>query len=286
MSLLKIHHLQVSFRRDNIKGMTQDIVGVKDISLEVHKGEVIALVGASGSGKSLLAHAIFGLLPYNAQQKGHIYFKDCPLEEKDLENLRGKELALIPQSVIYLDPLMKIGKQVLGPKGDPTKMKEILKNMNLDKSVEDLYPFQLSGGMARRILVSTALMSEAECIIADEPTPGMDAESAIKALNCLRQMAENDKGVILITHDIDLALGIADRIVVLYEGTIVDDVPVKAFTVSGNGLSHPYTKALFQSLPQNSFSYFTPKEVAQRVHQGHGYDPSTLPALEGGHPYD
>ena len=134
-------------------------------------------------------------------------------------------MALVPQSVAYLDPLMQVDAQVRGGKPDREKIarqKQVFRRLYLDESTEKLYPFQLSGGMARRVLVSTAVVSGAEVIIADEPTPGLDLAMAMEALRIFRELADEGRAVVLITHDIDLAFHVADRIAVFYAGTTVE----------------------------------------------------------------
>ena len=107
--------------------------------------------------------------------------------------------------------------------------------------------------MARRVLVSTALITDAQLIIADEPTPGMSLDQALEALQRFRELANEGKGVILITHDIDLAFEFADRVAVFYAGTTVETAPVADFKTGAEALRHPYSKALWRALPQNGF---------------------------------
>ena len=255
-TLLEIHDLSVSFRMyDN--GLDQtDLKVISDLHLTVRPGEVVAIAGSSGSGKSLLASAILGILPGNATVKGHLHYKGQELTPELQATLRGTEIALVPQSVAYLDPLMKVGKQVDGHrKPYPTeKRKKLFERFGLPEKTEKLYPFQLSGGMARRALVSTALISDAQLIIADEPTPGMSLDQALEALKMFRQMADEGKAVILITHDIDLAFHFADRVAVFYAGTTVETAPVEDFQIGPERLRHPYSKALWRALPQNGFA--------------------------------
>lgn len=116
-----------------------------------------------------------------------------------------------------------------------------------------MYPFQLSGGMARRTLLSTAMVSGAKVIIADEPTPGLDPDVIKEALNNFREVADNGCAVMLITHDIESALNIADKIAVFYAGTTVEVAPVENFKGHGEEIRHPYSKALWRALPQNDF---------------------------------
>jgi len=161
----------------------------------------------------------------------------------------------VPQSVAYLDPLLKVGQQADGHKKPyPTeKRRSLFKRFGLPDKTEQLYPYQLSGGMARRVLVSTALITDAELIIADEPTPGMSLNQALEALKMFREMANEGKAVILITHDIDLAFEFADRVAVFYAGTTVETAHASDFKKGPDALRHPYSKALWRALPQNGF---------------------------------
>lgn len=122
---------------------------------------------------------------------------------------------------------------------------------NLATEVKQCYPFQISGGMARRVLVSTAVVSQADLLIADEPTSRLHPDVIKETLNHLRELADEGKGVILITHDIEAALQVADQVAVFYAGTTVE---ITAATDFSNGtIRHPYTQALWRSLPQNEF---------------------------------
>lgn len=254
-SLLEIHDLSVSFRMyDHALGQ-RDLQVISDLHLTVKPGEIVAVAGSSGSGKSLLASAILGILPDNATVKGHLHYKGQQLTSQLQSKIRGSEVALVPQSIAYLDPLMKVGRQVDGwKKPRPTeKRRGLFRRLALPEQTENLYPFQLSGGMARRVLVSTALISDAELIIADEPTPGMSLDQALEALQMFREMAKEGKAVILITHDIDLAFQFADRVAVFYAGTTVETAPAADFRSGPQALRHPYSKALWRALPQNGF---------------------------------
>ena len=242
-TLLEIHDLSVSFRMYGAGLEQKDLQVISALHLRIRPGEIVAVAGSSGSGKSLLASAILGILPANATVRGHVHY-------------RGKELTPEPQSVAYLDPLMRVGKQVDGhrrPK--PTeKRRSLFRRLELPERTETLYPFQLSGGMARRVLVSTALLTEASLVIADEPTPGMSLDQALEALRMFREMADAGKSVLLITHDIDLAFEFADRVAVFYAGTTVEIAPVEDFRTGPQALRHPYSQALWRALPQNGFT--------------------------------
>ena len=266
--LLEVKNLSVSFRMYRSALKHTLVAGMQDVNLSLKEGEILAVVGASGSGKSLLAHAVLGILPYNAVTSGEMRYRGELLDAALQEQLRGREMALIPQSVTYLDPLMRVGKEVCGLYGAPADMAATFRRLHLEERVQRLYPFQLSGGMARRVLFSTAVITDASLIIADEPTPGMDVKSAVEALQLLRELADAGKGVLLITHDIDLAVEVADNVAVFYEGRTVDMASAAAFHGDGAELVHPYTKALYHALPQNDFTVYTAAEVMQMTAAG------------------
>jgi len=256
MDILEVKGLSVSFTqyRKGVRQTTERVI--EDLHLSVKEGEVLAVVGASGSGKSLLAHAILGILPGNAKVSDSIYYRGELLTPRRQAELRGREIALVPQSVLFLNPLMRVGKQVQTAvqTGDPAAVQRtVFKRYRLDPSVEKRYPFQLSGGMARRVLVSIAAVSNAKLIIADEPTPGLDPAVVEESLSNFRELADQGRTVIIISHDIESVLKIADRIAVFYSGTIVEIARAKDFAGNGEGLRHPYTRALWRALPQNDF---------------------------------
>lgn len=251
--ILEVKDLCVSFSMYQRGLRKTSLEVVHKLSITVNKGEILAVVGSSGSGKSLLAHAVMGILPDNAKVSGEMYYKGEPLTERRQKQLRGKEIAFIPQSVEYLDPLMRVDKQVIGVNGTKEKQKSVFSRYQLEEKAERMYPFQLSGGMARRVLISTAVMHEPELIVADEPTPGLNLEMAMETLNNFKELAEQGCGVLLITHDIDMAFHVADKIAVFYAGTTVEVAPVKDFIDGKEALRHPYSKAFLDALPQNEF---------------------------------
>ncbi len=255
--ILSVKNLEISFFQYTKGLRRRDLNVITGLDLELYEGKITAVVGSSGSGKSLLAHAILGILPHNANTKGEILYNNKILTENDKKKLRGKEIVLIPQSVNYLDPLMKVSNQVkisIDKKEKANKIqRNVFKKYDLDENVDKLYPFQLSGGMARKVLVSTALVSNSKVIIADEPTPGLDEKSLNEALSHFRELADNGAAVLLITHDINAALKIADKIAVFYAGTTLEIANSKDFNEDGNNLRHPYSKALWNALPQNKF---------------------------------
>lgn len=251
--ILEIDNMTVSFRQ-YYKGLRQtELEVISGLNIKIQPGEILAIVGSSGSGKSLLAHAILGILPSNSRVSGSMKYHGQELTAPIQAELRGKKIALVPQSITYLDPLMKIGEQVRGTSGSIEAQRRVFKKYQLAPETEKMYPFQLSGGMARRVLVSTAVISEADLIIADEPTPGLHPAVASETIRHLRALADEGRSVMLITHELDLAFQIADRIAVFYGGTILEVAPVADFICGGEALRHPYSKALWNALPQNGF---------------------------------
>lgn len=254
--LLEVEHLEVSFLQYERGWRQKTIVPIRDLSLSVHSGEMVAVVGSSGSGKSLLAHAVMGLLPYNGSWKGDIRYKGEPLTEKRLKKLRGREIVLVPQSVSYLDPLMKAGEQVRKGKKDPESREKccrVLGRYGLGPETEERYPFELSGGMTRRVLIATAVQEEPRLVIADEPTPGLHMDAARRVMGHFREIADGGAGVLVITHDLELAAETADRIVVFYAGTNLEEAAAGDFS-SEECLRHPYSKALYRAMPDHGFS--------------------------------
>jgi len=258
-ALLKVKDISLSFIQ-YASGLRQtELKVISNLSIEAYSGEILAVVGSSGSGKSLLAHAILGILPSNAKLYGEMDYNGQNLTQEKKEELRGKEIALIPQSVNYLDPLMRISNQVIGSVEEKNKelMKKTQRNIfhkyDLKPDVDRMFPHELSGGMARRVLVSTALMNSSKLIIADEPTPGLDEKNLNETLSYFKDMVNKGCTVILITHDIEAALKISDKIAIFYAGTILEVANTEDFKNEGENLRHPYTRALWNALPQNKF---------------------------------
>ncbi len=255
--ILKIEHMNITFTQYD-RGMRQtELPVIRNLDVEVHAGEMVAVVGSSGSGKSLLAHGVMGVLPYNASMGGRILYCGEELTKQRIERLRGNEIVLVPQSIAYLNPLMKIGSQIRkGSKDEKVKRKlrDIFARYSLKPEVEELYPFELSGGMNRRILISTALIEEPKLVIADEPTPGLDLKMAKRAMEHFRELADMGAGVLVITHDLELALETADRIAVFYAGTTLEEATVSDFEREET-LRHPYSKALWRAMPKNGFGF-------------------------------
>ena len=259
--LLTVEHLTVTYRMYDPRArfwlprrVHHNVL--RDLTLSVHEGEILALVGASGSGKSVLADVLMGLFDANAVASGEMWFDGSLVAPGDLGNLRGHGISLVPQGVSSLDPLMRVGEQVRGEargadrrarredaRRRMVRQRELFEAYGLASEVERMYPHELSGGMARRVLLMCALMEEPRLLIADEPTPGMDDESAAVAARDLRAFAQDGGGVLLITHDLDFALSVADRLAVFREGTVVEETSVSAFR-RAETLRDPYAREL------------------------------------------
>ena len=271
--LLQVENLCVSFSMYDpdepfFRARKRDVKVIDNLGISVHEGEIVAVVGASGSGKTLLADAVMGLFEPNATVTGTVWFDGVQQDTLGLSELRGRGLSLVPQSVAHLDPLRKVGAQVEGlPRGGETRQarrrrrEELFSRYGLASEVAEMYPHELSGGMARRVLLCCALMDSPRVIVADEPTPGLDLELAVRAMEDFRAFADAGNGVLLITHDIELALRVADRVAVFKDGTVVEETAVANFA-SPDTLRHPFSRALWHALPEHGFEVVGENEVA------------------------
>lgn len=229
---------------------------LRNINLNVQSGELVALVGGSGEGKSLLLQNILGLLPTSMRSSGQILIDDQIINTGQQRHLRGNTLGYIPQSISALNPLLKVGKQVqraasLGGK-TPTRdrVAEQLRQYNLSETILDQYPLSLSGGMAKRILVSCATLSQARFILADEVTAWLDLPHAEILLRHLKMLCHQGQGVLWITHDLHLAASFADKIAVLHQGTIKEVVGATELRYGGGS---DWLQSLWQTLPEHNF---------------------------------
>lgn len=259
--MLAVTGLSVHFTRYD-RGMSRvELTPVRRLDLEVRAGEIVAVIGASGSGKSLLAHAVLGILPDNCRVEGEILFQGQPLTPARQRALRGREMVLVPQSVGYLNPLKTVGAQVRraavqsgASRGEAPRLSAAaFARYGLADTVQGYFPFQVSGGMARRVLTATATVGRARLIVADEPTTGLDKEAAAQSLAFLRSLADAGGAVMVITHDLAAVTPVADRVTVFLAGTTVEDVPASHFAGSSEGLRHPYSRDIWRALPNNGF---------------------------------
>ena len=255
--VLVVKDLQVHFILENTS-----VKAVDGVSFNVHKGETLALIGESGSGKSVLGMTILRLLPKNVRVNGKILFNESnllELPEEELRKIRGKEIALIPQNpATSLNPVLKVGIQIAEPMeihlgiDRKTAMQRVVNLLNYfdinpaEKRINE-YPHQYSGGMKQRALVAMGTSTKPKLIIADEPTKGVDVTKKLRVVELFRRTKESNKlSLLIITHDLPFAEKLADRIAVMYCGQIVETCDAKTFFEEP---LHPYSKALLDSLP-------------------------------------
>lgn len=254
--IISVRHLSASYSVDET-----ELPAVRDVSLELYPGEVLALVGESAAGKSTVAHAILGLLPFNATVEGTIEYRGRAITEMALDELRqirGDEITMIFQDAqSALTPTLTVGDQVSElirahrDTGDAEAMQASI--ALLDEVLPDgarvaqLYPGQLSGGMAQRVMITIATALHPAVIIADEPTANLDPGVRMETLARLEQLRDQqDVAVLLITHDFGVVARLADRVAVMYAGAIVESADVRTIFREPR---HPYTHGLLESLP-------------------------------------
>ena len=255
MPLLEITGLNVTFA-----GMEGRAHTIRNLDLSIERGQRVALVGESGSGKSVTARTIMGLLPKNRVKiDGDIRFAGIELNDATRKQLLGVRIAMVfqdPSST--LNPVFRIRDQldaiarVAGHELDRDKTIALLRSMAITdpERVLSAYPFQLSGGMAQRVLLSAALMNNPELIIADEPATALDAEIQQRSLELLSSASRaQGTSVLLITHHMGLVRDFADIVHVMYAGEIVESAPVEMLL---NSPAHPYTQLLVKSVPRLS----------------------------------
>jgi oligopeptide/dipeptide ABC transporter ATP-binding protein len=277
--LLEVDNLRVSFT-------TQDgVVGAVDgVSFDLAAGEVLAIVGESGSGKSVTAQTVIGLTRApNATIGGAVRFggKDLTqLDDGELQGIRGEHIAMVFQDpMTSLNPVYRVGDQItemIRAHRDVSRAEardravELLRTVgipNPERRVRD-YPHEFSGGMRQRVMIAMALSLEPDVLIADEPTTALDVTIQAQILRLLADLnAERDLAVVLITHDLGVVAEIADRVLVMYAGQVVEDAGVDDIFYDPQ---HPYTWGLFGSL--------TPLDAPQhsRLPQIAGAPPSLL----------
>ncbi|MHB8471140.1 MAG: ABC transporter ATP-binding protein, partial [Gaiellaceae bacterium] len=236
---------------------------VRDISFEVGAGERVAVVGESGSGKSLTALSLGGLLPPGARvRSGEVRLEGRNLlaaGPAELRSLRGRSIAFVFQNPMSsLDPLVRVGRQIeetmeahgLGDRRSRRlRAVELLERVGVQDAARRArdFPHQFSGGMRQRVMIASALAADPETLVADEPTTALDVTVQAQILALLRSLSgELGLSLILITHDLAVARQIADRIIVMYAGRILEVGPTEAIVEHAD---HPYTEALLRLVP-------------------------------------
>lgn len=258
--LLAVADFSLGFRRYDGLVRQREWMALHGLDFCIPAGEVLALVGASGAGKSLLAHALFGILPPNAVTSGRLVLEGTSLGPATWDARRGRVMGLVPQSASHLDPLVRCGRQLAwaagrsGARADRAAIEQALARFDLEPETARSFPHQLSGGMARRVMLAMATIGAPRLIVADEPTSGLDPANAGGVLAHLRRLADAGAGVLLITHDLVQALPTADRVAILRDGRLVGLEPATAFAGAGERLTSVYARDLWQAMPEYGFS--------------------------------
>ena len=258
MTILEIKNLNLSFISNE-----KEYQALHDINLTLNKGEMLALVGESGCGKTITAMSILRLLAPNAKiTSGEILYQGknlLYLKEKELQCIRGKEIALIPQDpMTSLNPLYSIESQLLEIieqhqkiKGDAAKKVaiEVLEQVKIPNAKGRLksYPHEFSGGMKQRVIIAMAIACKSKIIIADEPTTALDVTVQAQIMELLKEIQKTSKtSFIFISHDFGLVYEAADRAAVMYAGHVIENTNTNEIFKYPK---HPYTKALIKALP-------------------------------------
>ena len=258
--LLQVRDLQVEFRtRDGVAK------AVNGVNYSVRAGETLAILGESGSGKSVSSQAVMGILdsPPGFVTGGEIIFKGrdlLKLGNEERRKIRGAQMAMVFQDALSsLNPVLTVGYQLgemyrthKGTSKKDAKLKavELMEKVGIPGAKERVnqYPHQFSGGMRQRVMIAMALALEPDLIIADEPTTALDVTVQAQVMELLADLQrEYNMGLILITHDLGVVADVADKIAVMYAGRIVETAPVHELY---SRPSHPYTKGLLQSIPR------------------------------------
>ncbi|MBB4980389.1 MULTISPECIES: ABC transporter ATP-binding protein [Streptomyces] len=262
-AVLSVRGLTVRFRLPG--GRTVAAVGDADFDLAA--GECLALVGESGCGKSVLASALLGLLPGNAETSGTAFLDGTDLlaaDEKTLaRTVRGRRVGLVPQSpAAHLTPVRTVRSHleetVRALTGTSRRARRKTAEDAADRAAFpaghlDRYPHELSGGLAQRAATALALIGDARLLLADEPTTGLDRDLVDRTVDELRRHADEGRALLLITHDLAAAARIADRVAVMYAGRIVEVAPAHRF-FGPTGPRHPYARGLLDALPDRAFT--------------------------------
>jgi oligopeptide/dipeptide ABC transporter ATP-binding protein len=282
--VLSVRRLHVEFPTD--EGVVK---AVDDVSFDVAPNEVLGIVGESGSGKTVTALSILGVLPKRARIRGEILFDGrnlLTLRERDLQAVRGARIAIIFQDALAsLNPVFTVGRQV----AEAIRVHGVVSRQDAgDRAVELLdivgiadpgrraeqYPHEYSGGMRQRAMIAMALANDPDVLIADEPTTALDVTIQAQVLDVFERVRERTRSsLVLITHDLGIVAGVADRVMVMYAGTQVEiGTTDEIFHES----RHPYTLGLLASIPRVDRDART-----RRLHQIEGQPPSLISVPSG-----
>ena len=282
MNLLEIKNLNVTYQtKKGLIGKIQTVHAVNNVSLDIQKGEILAIAGESGCGKSTLAKAIMKLVQSDS---GEILLNGENVlnlkHNKDLKKFYQKVQVIFQNPYSSLNPKMKIGEILKEPliintnlkKEEITKIvEEKIKKVGLDKSALNLYPHEFSGGQRQRIAIARSLILNPEFIIADEPVSALDVSIQAQIINLLKQLKEDfNLTFLFISHDLSVIKYLSDRIAIMYLGEVVEIGKTEEIFKNPK---HPYTKALLSSVPE-----LNPQDEKERIHlQGELPSPENLP---------
>jgi oligopeptide/dipeptide ABC transporter ATP-binding protein len=256
---LSVRGLCVSFQMGG-----ERVPALEDVSFDLRPGEVLALVGESGAGKSLTALAVMGLLPVRARvDRGAVLLENrdlARLPAREMTRLRGDRMSMIFQEpMTSLNPVLTIGRQLteglefhlgLAPEAAAARAGELLRQVGIPAAERRLreYPHQLSGGMRQRVMIAMAIACDPRLIIADEPTTALDVSIQAQIIDLLVDIRGRLKtAILLITHDLGVVSEMADRVAVLYSGRIVEVAEAEALF---DAPQHPYTQGLLEAVPR------------------------------------
>ncbi|ANP70839.1 ATP-binding cassette domain-containing protein [Clostridium tyrobutyricum] len=272
--MLNVENLSISF--DTFEGK----VNVLDnVSFSIDNGEILSIVGESGSGKSVSAYSILGILDENSNvESGKILFEDTDLlklNKKEIREYRGKKIGMVFQEpMTALHPTMKVGKQLLNviiqnSGVSKEKAHEIminnLKDVHFDNpdEIANKYPYELSGGMRQRIVISLAMSNEPKLLIADEPTTALDVTIQAEILNLMKELvSKRNTAILLITHDFSVVRSVSDKVCVMYGGKILEKGNTDEVLKNPK---NPYTAALLNALPDKVDSNMRLQEIKGEV---------------------
>jgi oligopeptide/dipeptide ABC transporter ATP-binding protein len=278
--VLSVEDLRVHFSSDD--GLVKAVDG---ISYDVYENEVLGIVGESGSGKSVSSMAILGLLPKTAVITGNVRFEGrevLGLPEREARRLRGQDIAMVFQDALAaLNPVFTVGHQIAEaikvhrPEMNKSDIRgrvvELLDLVGIPnpKSRVDSYPHEFSGGMRQRAMIAMAISNDPTVLIADEPTTALDVTIQAQVLDVLERIQERtNSAIILITHDLGVVAGMADRVLVMYAGKPVETATVDELFYESR---HPYTLGLLASLPRLDL-----ETKQDRLHRIKGQPPSLI----------
>jgi peptide/nickel transport system ATP-binding protein len=255
LNIIEIKDLKVTFEMSGMR-----ITALHGVDIELRRGEVLGILGESGSGKTVLLHSIFRILPENARVSGEILYRGMNLlsiDQRRAKDIIGRNFALVPQGFGSLNPLLKCWLQIserpmehhgMRKEEGLIKARHLLRDMGVDRSegVANSYRHQLSGGMLQRVLIAMGISGPSEAVFLDEPTKGLDQRKKRLVIELIKLARRRTDSMMVVSHDLDFLREISDRICVLYCGDVVEIADAASFFKSPK---HPYSSALLRSLP-------------------------------------